>query len=237
MLKNLDLSKIVFLDIETVPLVYRYKELPDLSRKFWDKKADNLRRKEEDTAELLYNRAGIYAEFAKVICISVGLYKEGQFLMKSYYGDDEKVLLTEFGAFLNRLNPKLFYLCGHNGKEFDFPFLGRRMIINSLALPAMLDFQGKKPWELPYLDTLELWKFGDYKNYISLDLLTYILNIPSPKGDIEGSDVARVYYEERDLSRIEEYCRRDVVALARVMCHFMEKLPFEDEDIAVMHEA
>lgn len=236
MLKNLDLSKIVFLDIETVPQVYRYDDLSESTRKFWNKKAEILHRKEEDTPETLYQKAGIYAEFAKVICISVGILKDSKFRMKSFYGDDERVLLSSFGDFLNRLNSKIFCLCGHNGKEFDFPFLGRRMLINQLPLPAMLDNQGKKPWEVSHLDTLELWKFGDYKNYISLDLLSYILDIPSPKGDIDGSDVARVYYEDDDLKRIEEYCRRDVIALARVMCRFQGRELFRDEDVLVVEE-
>ncbi|MEI6576289.1 MAG: 3'-5' exonuclease [Bacteroidota bacterium] len=234
MIKNIALNKIVFLDIETVPQVYQYEDLPEISKKFWDKKAGLLKRKEDDTPAILYQKAGIYAEFAKVICISVGVFHENHFCMKSFFGDDEKSLLADFSDFLGRLNARQFILCGHNGKEFDFPFLARRMLIHHFTLPDLLDHQGKKPWEVPHLDTLELWKFGDYKSYISLDLLTHILDIKSPKGDIEGSDVGRVYYEENDLTRIEEYCRRDVVAVAQIILRFMNLELINVDDIEVL---
>jgi hypothetical protein len=234
---TIELNRILFLDIETVPQVYQYEDLDEITKRFWDRKADLLRRKPEETPESLYAKAGVYSEFAKVICISVGLFRHERFVMKSFYGDDEALILEEFCAFLGRLDARNTRLCGHNGKEFDFPFLGRRILMNAMVLPVLLDHQGKKPWEVNHLDTLEMWKFGDYKNYISLDLLTHVLGIPSPKGDIEGSDVARVYYEEGDLRRIEEYCRRDVVAIARIMARFKGLPIFTDDDVDLYYES
>jgi predicted PolB exonuclease-like 3'-5' exonuclease len=173
------------------------------------------------TADSLYPRAGIYAEFGKIICISVGyLVPDGTALhlrKKSFFGDDERVLLEEFAELLNKHFSKAdSRLCAHNGKEFDFPWLSRRMIINNIPLPAILDTAGRKPWEVNHLDTMEMWKFGDYKSYTPLNLLTYILGIPSPKDDIDGSQVYSVYYHLRDLPRIVQYCEKDVEALVKV---------------------
>ena len=125
-------------------------------------------------------------------------------------------------------------LCGHNAKEFDFPYIARRMIIHGLKVPAKLNLMGKKPWEVPHLDTMEMWKFGDYKHYTSLKLLTHILQIPSPKDDISGADVAQVYYRDNDIDRIARYCEKDVVAVAQILLRLRgEKILEEDELIAV----
>ncbi len=217
MLKNIDYSKILFFDIETVPLTYQFSELDERGQFLWDKKTKFLQQRDEITAKEAYEKAGIYAEFGKVVCISLGfvMHKEGesQIRVKSIAGKKEKILLQEFIDLLNSYyNSNEYLFCAHNGKEFDIPFLSRRILINGLKLPYMLNIAGKKPWEINHLDTMELWKFGDFKHYTSLDLLTYIFKIPTPKDDMDGSQVASVYYEEEDLERIIHYCEKDVVA-------------------------
>jgi predicted PolB exonuclease-like 3'-5' exonuclease len=217
MLNNINTEKILFLDIETVPMQYSFSELDDRSKELWNKKTTFLQKRDEKSAEEIYNMAGIYAEFGKIICVSVGFISqingEEQIRLKSFASENEKVLLQEFIDLLDsKFNNESFLLCAHNGKEFDYPLLSRRMLINGLKLPLLLDIAGKKPWEIRHLDTMELWKFGDYKNYTSLDLLTHIFNIPTSKDDIDGSQVARVYYEDKDLERIIIYCEKDVIA-------------------------
>ena len=217
MLNNINTEKILFLDIETVPMQYSFSELDDRSKDLWNRKTVFLQKRDEKNAEEIYNMAGIYAEFGKIVCISVGFIAqingEEQIRLKSFASEDEKVLLQEFLNLLNsKFNNESFMLCAHNGKEFDYPFLSRRILINGLKLPLLLDIAGKKPWEIRHLDTMELWKFGDYKNYTSLDLLTHIFNIPTSKDDIDGSQVASVYYEDKDLDRIIIYCEKDVIA-------------------------
>jgi hypothetical protein len=217
-----ELRDILFLDIETVASQYDYEQLDERMKVQWSRKASFLRRDTLQTdADIYHDRAGIYAEFGKIICIAVGKFGEtetGDLMLrtKAYYGDDEKQLLTEFKAMLERLDPATLKLCAHNGKEFDFPYLCRRMLINSISLPATLNLSGKKSWEVPHLDTLELWKFGDYKHFTSLDLLAAIFNIPSSKNDIDGSQVNYVYHQEKDLAKIRDYCLRDVVVLAQL---------------------
>lgn len=236
MLLHLDLTKVLFLDIETVPQLADYKNLDETTTALWDDKAGKLSRN-ESTGEEIYERAGIYAEFGKIICISVGYFvlREGgkrEFRMRSFYGDDEKILLIEFADLLNgHYNSPTQLLCGHNGKEFDFPYIARRMIINQIPLPKILNMVGKKPWEVQHLDTMEMWKFGDWKSYTSLKLLTHVLGVPTPKTDIEGKDVARVYYEENDLGRIEEYCKRDTLAVAQVLLRFRGEEILTDDQI------
>ncbi len=229
------LQQILFLDIETVPMAERFEDLPEHYRKLWIKKANNLGGGEEMTVEDKFERAGIYAEFGKIVCISVGMFhpKEGtlHFRLKSFYGEDEKKVLEDFIALLNGMRDKDLYLCAHNGKEFDFPYLARRMLINGLKLPGILDVAGKKPWEVPYLDTMELWKFGDYKHYTSLELLAAVFNIPTPKDDIDGSQVAKVYYEEKNPERIAVYCEKDVLTTARVYQRYLGEKPVPDDQV------
>lgn len=224
MLASLNLKTVMFIDIETVPQWDSYGSMPDELRLLWDRKASFIA-KDRQTSEDVFQRAGIYAEFGKIICISVGLFDNRKgakpFRVKSYYGHDEQELLMQFSEALKKASAKkITALCAHNGKEFDFPYIARRMIINGIPLPPMLDVAGRKPWEVPFLDTLEYWKFGDYKNYTSLHLLTTILKIPTPKDDIDGSMVAEVYYEYRDLKRIVTYCEKDVIAVAQIMQRF-----------------
>jgi 3'-5' exonuclease len=237
MIRKLNLEHVLFLDIETVPEEQSYNDLDEDKKKLWDEKS-KYQRKDNFTAEEYYERAGIWAEFGKIVCISVGIFslKDGKrsFRLTTYQGDEEK-LLRDFSNLLEiHFNKPQHILCAHNGKEFDFPYIARRLLIHNLPLPSKLDMFGKKPWEVPHLDTLELWKFGDYKHYTSLKLLTNVLGIPSPKDDIDGSQVRDVYYEETGIDRIVTYCEKDVVAIAQVVLKIrQEDLLSEDEIISV----
>lgn len=217
MIQHIPLEKILFLDIETVPQAGNWEELNETDKYLWDKKT-RMQRKEDFTAQEFYNeRGGIMAEFGKIICISVGILEKSEKLMiKSFSGDDERKLLEEFGEIFN--HPKLHdvILCAHNGKEFDFPWIARRFLINGMQPPKPFQMFGKKPWEIPHLDTMELWKFGDYKSFISLELLAHVFGIPTPKDDIDGSMVSSIYYIEKDLFRIVQYCEKDVLTLANI---------------------
>ncbi len=218
------LKNILFLDIETVPEESSFSNLVGEKQELYAQKTQ-YQRKEEFTPEKFYERAGIWAEFGKIICISVGFFdsqsEEIKFRLKSFFGDNEIKILMDFKRLLEQFyNQKQHVLCAHNGKEFDFPYIARRMIINKIDLPEKLNLFGKKPWEVPHLDTLEMWKFGDYKHYTSLNLLTNILEIPSPKEDIDGSMVRQVYYKDKDLERIAKYCENDTLAVAQVYLRF-----------------
>jgi hypothetical protein len=233
MLDNIKVEDVMFLDIETVPESPSLGTLDSSKQNLWEKKSRQFRTPDQ-TAEEVYERAGIYSEFGKIICISVGIISEKNpmnFRLKTFFGKDEKLLLKEFSEMLSKFSKshKEALLCAHNGKEFDFPYIARRMIINGLIIPEILDNAGKKPWEIKLLDTMDLWKFGDYKNYTSLDLLTTILGIPTPKDDIDGSMVAGIYYNEDDIQRIVKYCEKDVLAIARILLRFMN-LPALGED-------
>ncbi len=226
MLYNLNIEDVLFLDIETVPQQPAYHELPENFKKLWDHKSTYFRN-EEQGPEDVYERAGIYAEFGRIICISAGfvVQKSGErfFRVKSFYDDDEKKLLSAFNNMLDKFTSHQGKcLCAHNGQEFDYPYIARRTLINGLKLPRILDIAGMKPWDVKdkLMDTLQLWKFGDYKNYTSLSLLCAAFNIPTPKDDIDGSQVAQVYYEEGDLDRIIRYCEKDTLAVANLLLRY-----------------
>lgn len=214
---------ILFLDIETVPQYRDYSEVPEDWQKLWDHKASYLiKDKEKDNSATIYNRAGIYAEFGKIVCISCGVVqgsgKDRKMVLTSFAGEDEKLLLFAFAEMLGKWSAgEQKFLCAHNGKEFDFPYLCRRMIINGIPIPSILQLSGKKPWEINHLDTLDLWKFGDFKSYTSLNLLAHSLGIPTPKDDIDGSMVWEVFWKEKNLARIVEYCQKDVVTVAQIL--------------------
>ena len=238
MLDRINLKNILVLDIETVPQYAAYDELPVEWKELWKKKmARDI--KEGLTPDGLYQRAGIYAEFGKIICICAGYFFENgtglQFKVKAFYGDDEKKLLEEFSEALNKsFSTDEHLLCGHNSKEFDFPYIARRCLINGLPIPYLLDNAGKKPWEVQLIDTMDMWKFGDYKHFTSLKLLTKILGVPSPKGDIDGSQVAHVFYVEKDIDRIVTYCEKDTIAVAQIFLRLRrEDLLIDDEIIHV----
>jgi uncharacterized protein YprB with RNaseH-like and TPR domain len=229
------LNNILFLDIETVPQEENWNSLSKTIQELFEQKT-KYQRKDEFTAAQFYEKAGIWAEFGKIICISVGYFvdveKNKQLRLTSFYGDDEHQLLSDFKVLLDtHFANKTSVLCAHNGKEFDFPFIARRMIVHKIELPKKLNLFGKKPWEVPHLDTLELWKFGDYKHYTSLKLLTSILGISSPKDDINGSEVAHVYYKEKDLQRIVTYCEKDTIAVAQILLRFNNEDLLKEEDI------
>lgn len=234
---NYQLRNLLFLDIETVALTKDYQKLNTDLQKHWERKASFFRNEEEVTAEDLYaQRAGIYAEFGKVVTVAFGVLHEDKkgkvaLRIKSFSNHDEFQLLSDIKDFLEtKFDPENLRMCAHNGKEFDFPYLSRRMLINGIKLPYVLDNSGKKPWEVNFLDTLEMWKFGDRKNYTSLDLLTTIFEIPSSKSDIDGSMVNEVYYhEEGGLERIAAYCQRDVIATAQLFLK-MKTLPIVPDD-------
>lgn len=242
MIRNVRLEKVLFLDVETVAAKKSYDEMDEDFKHFWERKAARLGKNldpEITPAEKYAQFAGIYSEFGKIVCISVGFFsewREGQreFRVKSYYGDDEKILLEEFGELISNYfsNPDSHFICGHNIKEFDIPYIGRRMLVNKIKLPPMLNIPGKKPWEVKYLlDTMELWKFGDYKAYTSLALLAKLFGVPTPKDDIDGSMVNSVYWEGGQLERIARYCEKDVVATAGVFLGMRGEDPLNEEEV------
>lgn len=238
MLEQLKIGNILFLDIETVPGSASYQELPDSVRLLWDKKSSYFR-KNEETSEEAYANAGIYAEFGKIICIStgmIGLKDDMQIMrLKSFYGVNEIEILKTFADLISRMVIKReIILCAHNGKEFDFPYIARRMIINGIKLPAILDTAGRRPWEIPHIDTMELWKFGDHKHYTSLNLLASVFGLESPKSDIDGSQVSGVFYGDMDMSRIVEYCRRDVITVAQILLKFKGEPTLDNSQIVVL---
>ncbi|PPK99741.1 3'-5' exonuclease [Parapedobacter indicus] len=234
MLETIDLQQILVLDIETVSQKAAYAELPDHFQQLWTHKVRNTLKEEESAADV-YPNAGLHAEFGKIICLSAGVfhYRGGQtgFRIKSFAHSDEKELLTAFAAVLQAQPPNLI-LCAHNGRNFDFPFICRRMLINGLSIPAQLDISGKKPWETNYLDTMELWRFGDFRSYTSLNLMAAVLDIPTPKDDISGEDVYRVYHAENNLDRIRVYCEKDIITTAQILRRLRGEPLIEPEAIS-----
>ncbi len=235
------MEEILFLDIETVPAVECLEEMGEEMQALWEAKFNTLKTKglvsnqdEDYTAEEAYfEHSSVYAEFAKIICISVGfIYKkdgENKLRIKSFYGDDESRLLEEFSELIRKFMKSPYHkVCGHNLKEFDMPFISRRMVVNGLKIPNSINAMGKKPWETNFLDTMEMWKFGDFKSYTSLKTLTALFGIPSPKDDIDGSEVAGVYYHQGDLERIATYCQKDVLATVQVYLR-LNGLPLIEE--------
>ncbi len=232
---QVNLKHILFLDIETVPQFEKWEELSGTTQQLFEEKTA-YQRKGEITGEDFYERAGIWAEFGKIVCISVGYFtqvaQEKQLRIKSFYDENEFDLLMGFKELLEwHFNQKHHLLCAHNGKEFDFPYIARRMILQGITLPKKLNLFGKKPWEVPHLDTMELWKFGDYKHYTSLKLLTSILKIPSPKDDIDGSEVAQVYYKDKNIERIVTYCEKDTIAVAQLILRLNNEKLLEEHQI------
>jgi hypothetical protein len=216
-------KNMLFIDIETVSCAGAFDQLDPRMQEQWERKAANIRNDDHVSAfDLFYRRAAIYAEFGKIICIGVGgMYwndkdETMRFKVKTIAGDNEKAILMEFKALMEKYPQNQLVLCAHNGKEFDFPYLCRRMLVNGVHLPEALQISGKKPWEILHQDTLDMWRFGDYKSFAQLDLLAALFGIPSSKSDITGEDVTRVYYAENDLARIQKYCKEDVVVLAQL---------------------
>jgi 3'-5' exonuclease len=234
MLEQYDLHNLLVIDIETVPQYSSFDQVPEHFQKLWDLKTQYQRK--EETPEGFYERAGIWAEFGKIVCISAGIFTGGKttgLRVKSFASHNEKEILEGFSALLTS-QPASLILCAHNGKEFDFPYICRRMLVNGLKIPSQLEISGKKPWEVNHLDTMELWKFGDYKSYTSLSLLTAIFDIPTPKDDIDGSMVGHVYWVEDQLERICTYCQKDVVATAQLLRRYRGEELISDEYITIV---
>lgn len=236
-LKSIQVENVLFLDIETVPMAADFNQLSDEWKDLWSKKAKTLTKTDESPSDL-FNRAGIYAEFGKVVCIGIGVMRRGKdglkLRVKSIHGRSEVEILQEFATLLDRsFSGMPHVLCAHNGKEFDFPFLARRMMVNGIRLPKLLDMAGRKPWEVPHIDTMELWKFGDFKSFTSLNVLAHLFGIPTPKDDIDGSMVWSVYWQEDDLERIARYCIKDVITLVQIFLRFKGEKAVEIDEIDV----
>ena len=233
MIKRIKLEHILFLDIETVPQFADYDSLDNPTKLLWEAKT-KYQRKETFTPKEFYDRAGIWAEFGKIICISVGYFKQKEdprnFRVTSFYGEEADILKDFKNLLETHFNKSNHLLCAHNGKEFDFPYIARRMVILGIDLPEKLNLFGKKPWEVPHLDTLELWKFGDYKTFTSLNLMAHVLGIPSPKNDISGEQVRDVFYKEKDIDRIVAYCEKDTVTVAQII------LKLRNQDLLIISQ-
>lgn len=239
MIGDIELKNILFIDIETVPGVYDFNQLDSVWQELWSEKTRFLQERDGMGPDELYSKAGIYAEFGKIVCISTAIFHgEGtdmKLRVKSFYGKEEPTLLTEFAVMLRRFDRgSEKYICGHNVKEFDIPYIARRMLVNRMELPRIIDLAGKKPWEVKHLDTMELWKFGDYKHFTSLKLLTQLFDVPTPKDDISGSDVSKVFWENDGLEQIRIYCEKDTVAVARLLQRFLNTDIVKDEAVEVV---
>ncbi len=245
MVEQIDITRILFLDIETVSSQPTYRQLSEQFQQLWAYKAPGALKRygeeltEEELAASYTDKAAIFAEFGKIVCISVGAVyrdkdKQLKLRLKSFADRDEARLLREFSEMLDQYygDPAKYFICGHNIKEFDVPYMCRRIVAHQQKLPALLDISGKKPWETKHLvDTMELWKFGDRKAYVSLKLLAAVLGFPSPKDDIDGSDVGRVFWEEDDVERIAAYCEKDVLATAQLFLRYQRKPLFGEAQV------
>jgi len=237
-LKQYKLENILFLDIETVPISRHFKELPKAFQTLFEEKTHTQRRDNQNIESFYEERAGLLAEFSKIICISVGIIDTKKsfrkFRIKSFYDNNEKSLLLNFTKLLNKkFSHKKTYLCAHNGKEFDFPVMARRMLINNIHIPGVLDIADKKPWEIKHLDTLDLWRFGDYKHYTSLNLLANLFGILTPKDDITGKDVKYVYWDDNDINRIVRYCQKDTLTVAQLFLRYKGENIISPENVII----
>ncbi|PSL47709.1 hypothetical protein CLV51_102566 [Chitinophaga niastensis] len=240
MLPKIALDQLLLLDIETTPGTQAFGHLSDEMQLLWREKIAKTAPVSENDQEAYADRAGIYAEFGKIVCISVGFFhlenNRYQLRLKSFYNDDEEVVLNGFLELVNKFYVKYprFQFAGHNIKEFDIPFICRRSVIHQLSLPQPLQLHDFKPWEMPVLDTLHLWRFGDFRHYISLKLLTAVMGIDTPKDDIDGSMVGKVYWEQKDLERIATYCQKDVLAVAQLILRFKRVPLLKEDDIVII---
>ncbi len=241
MLDHVNIRKVLFLDIETVPETAEYDTLSKEMQTLWTHRTNRFKPDDIEADAYYFKKAGVYAEFGKIICISVGFFTkpEGennyQFRLKSFYSDDEKEILVPFLEMLKKyFHPEHTCISGHNVREFDVPYLCRRTIINGLELPPILNVNDFKPWERPFLDTMSIWKFGDYKNFTSLHLLCTLLNIPTPKQDMQGSEVATVYWQDKDLERIKNYCQQDVLATAQLVLKFKNMPLLQEAEVLIV---
>ena len=235
------INNLLLLDIETVPQFENYDLLVPSIQALWYDKISKTVPENTLLQDSYHAKAGILAEFGKIVCISTAFYylneeKQTSLKVKSIYGENERDILVAFVQLCNKVyfhNPN-FKFAGHNVKEFDIPFICRRLIINYLPLPDYLQIHEKKPWEVKIFDTLNWWKFGDHKNYITLHLLATILEIPTSKDDIDGSMVQDVYYKEKNLKRIADYCEKDVIVTANIVLRFLSLPVLPDHNIQIV---
>lgn len=239
-MQNIRLENLLLIDIETVSEQPSFESLNEEWKMLWQEKVQRSLPEDTTAGEFYPQRAGVMAEFAKVICISIGYFKKEANLLrlriKSFYGNDEKILLQDFLSTLQQLevNNNKWSFTGHNIKEFDIPFICRRLLINGLIIPAFLDFQNMKPWETNMIDTFQYWRFGDYKHFTSLKLLAAALKVPSPKDDIDGSMVGDVYWKEGNLERIATYCQKDVVTTGNIILRFKNLPLLTGEQVVIV---
>ena len=222
------LKNIVFFDIETAGSHESLDALQEdnpLLATLWSKRCEYLREKFEENKdltdeELYLNKAALHPEFNRIVCASFGRIAgdvdSTSMIIKSYSGDDESEILDGIDKVLTKFNK--MNLCGHNIKRFDIPVMGKRFLINGKKLPKSLMIYDSKPWELPFIDTSDIWSFGAWQEgFASLELIAASLKVPSPKDDIRGEDVHSVFWESSEHSRIAEYCAKDVKVLGDIM--------------------
>jgi predicted PolB exonuclease-like 3'-5' exonuclease len=229
---NIPITKILFLDIETVGISKDYNsceiEHPEIALQYlkyfdWFQKRfpeDEVLTKRPELANFMFRRrSALVPEFAKIVCVSVSFVTDkGEIKSQTFSGDDEKQVLLDSQTLLERCGKLGFYLCGHNLKNFDIPMLAKRMVINGLLPPSILPSYDTKPWEIKAIDTKEIWQFGSYTSIGSLDLMCTCMDIPSPKeGEITGEKVHDAYWIDGKLKEIAEYCERDVKVLVDVI--------------------
>ncbi len=238
--KNIPFEKIVFIDIETGSQVEDFREFDEYSQALWGEKRKSILKWKPESEflteeEFYFENAGLYAEFGRVICVSVGVLKPGggELHIKTFGDADETVVLEDLKNFLDQVSKDRSVLCGHNIKEFDVPFLARRMLACGISLPPQLDVSGLKSWDIAHIDTMELWKFGDNKSYTSLKLLLNVFGIASPKDDIDGSEVNAVFWRENELERIVKYCEKDVIAVAQLFLRFRDHAQVTEDAINI----
>ena len=216
-----DIKNLLVIDVETASVVSEYEKLDDRFKPLWDRKAKKFD-PDSDVSEVFAEKAALLAEFGRIISIGVGYFhlndnEETCLRVKVFAGKDEKEILNEFKQLVEeKFDQKKLTFVAHNGKEFDYPFLCRRMLVHGISLPVVLDFYNKKPWEIPHEDTMQMWRFGEIRNYTSLELLAALFGIESSKTDMDGSMVSGVFHQEGDIERIKEYCRNDVIVTARI---------------------
>jgi len=238
---ELSVYDLLMIDIETVPQCPAYAHLPESWKSLWFDKISKTVPENISPEDSYLQRAGILAEFGKIICISSGYFAQNEnkvltLRLKSIYGHDEKKVLEAFIELTDKLHKhnKNFEFAGHNIREFDIPYICRIMLINNLKLPSYLNFHAAKPWEVKMVDTMQWWKFGDYKNYISLHLLANTLKVPTSKGDMDGSKVRDVFYDEKNLERISTYCEKDVIVVANIILRFKNMPLLSEENIQII---
>jgi predicted PolB exonuclease-like 3'-5' exonuclease len=238
-------ENLIIIDIETAAESASYSDMPAEWQELWEEKTGRSLPEGINAAEFYPMRAGVMAEFAKIICISIGYFNKETTLhlrIKSFYGHDEKKLLQDFLATIQKIESinNKWCFAGHNIREFDIPFICRRLLINHINIPAYLDFQNMKPWETNIVDTFQYWRFGDYKNYTSLKLLAAAMQVPSSKDDIDGSMVGELYWSgdepqrEINLKRIVNYCQKDVITTGNIILRFKNIPLIHPDDITIV---